>query len=140
MSKEFELARLAMVRAAKAGEIDPARGFAWTHRIHPARSTELEETFAADFKIGEQERENVWRRIDAGWRAGQLVSFYDLEGLPGEDNAGLDRWELITVCRLAFLDRRFDDAVWRALTVAGSGPIESQGLADPFSMEDDINY
>jgi hypothetical protein len=48
--------------------------------------------------------------------------------------------DIYYVCRLAFLDGRFDDTVWAALTEPGSGPIEAQGMTQEFRLEDDINY
>lgn len=129
-----------MVRAARAGEIGEARGYAWAKRIFPLQCYELEEKFESDFRITRDHVDSVLRAIDDGWRKKKLISFYDLEGPFGERASGLDRMDLVAVCRLAFLDRRFDDEVWKALTVAGSGPIESQGLADPFNLNDDITY
>ncbi|XSC43437.1 hypothetical protein ACF1BQ_036600 [Bradyrhizobium sp. RDT10] len=68
MTKEFELARLAMVRAAKAGEVDPARGLAWSHRIHPLNGRDLEDVFKDDFKIRAEDVEAILEMIDDGWR------------------------------------------------------------------------
>jgi antitoxin MazE len=139
MSKEFEVARLQMVRAARAGEISNVRGYAWAHRIYPFNPYDVEEAFESDFHIGREASDEVLKAIDDGWRKKKFVSFYDLEG--SRDRAdGLDRMDIYHICRLAFLDGRFDDSVWKALTVAGSGPIESQGLAKEFEMEHDISY
>ncbi|MDI4231492.1 hypothetical protein OZ411_01520 [Bradyrhizobium sp. Arg237L] len=139
MSKEFELARLAIVRAVMAGDIDEARGFAWAHRIYPLRSTPLEEAFADDFHVSREKVDEVLRLVDSGWRKKNLVTFYDLEGV-GSEGVGLARMDLVAVLRTAYLDRRFHDDVWRKLVEPGSGPVESQGLADKFSVEDDISY
>jgi hypothetical protein len=139
MTKEFEIARLHMVGLARAGQIDRVRGYAWARRIYPFNPYDLEETFEADFKIGRNQSERVLVAIDNGWRNNNPISFSDLEGFGGSDS-GLGRMEIVHVCRLAFLDGRFDDTVWEALTVPGSGPIESQGLAGPFAMENDINF
>ncbi|MGY2936006.1 hypothetical protein ACVWZ6_005608 [Bradyrhizobium sp. GM6.1] len=139
MSKEFEIARLQLVSAGKAGAIDEARAFAWAHRVHPLRSTPLEEKFAEDFEIGREKVDEVLRIVDQGWRDGKLVTYYELEGLGGS-GVGLARMELVAVLRMAFLDRRFDKSVWNELVKPGSGPIESQGMTDPFSSEDDFDY
>lgn len=139
MSKEFELARLAVISAGRAGEIDDARAFAWAHRIHPLHSTPLEEVFAEDFEIGREKVDEVLQIVDQGWRDGKLVTYYELEGL-GACGVGLARMELVAVLRLAFLDRRFDQRVWNELVKPGSGPIESQGMTDPFSAVDDLSY
>jgi hypothetical protein len=138
MTKEFELARLHMVRAAKHDEIDHVRGYAWAHRIYPFNPSNLEQAFKDDFTIRSETTEEILRAIDDGWTQKKLITFYNLEDL--RDEHRLDRMDIYHVCRLAFLDRRFDDSIWKALTVAGSGPIESQGLADPFDMERDIDY
>jgi hypothetical protein len=139
MRKEFEVARLAMVRAAIAGEIDAARGFAWSHRIHPLHSTPLEEEFADDFHVSRSKVEEVLKIVDDGWRSQNLVTFYELEGL-GNAGVGLERMDLVAVLRMACLDRLFDESVRQKLVERGGGPIESQGLADPYSVEDDIQY
>lgn len=139
MAKEFEIARLTMIRAARSGEIDQARGFAWAHRIHPFHSTPLEEAFEDDFHIGLANREEVMGIIDRGWRSNKLVTFYEIEGFGGT-GVNLGRMDIVAILRLAFLDSRFDEAVWRALVEPGSGPLESQGLADQFSVDDDLNY
>jgi hypothetical protein len=139
LSKEFELARLHMIRAAQAGEIDQVRGYAWAHRIYPLNPDALEEAFKDDFTVGRDEREEVLLAMEEGWRKKKPVSFYDLEGFRDRQE-GLDRMEIYHVCRLAFLDGRFHETVWEALTVPGSGPIETQGMTDEFNMQDDINY
>ncbi|KRR14938.1 hypothetical protein [Bradyrhizobium valentinum] len=137
MGKEFEIARLAIIRACKAGEIDEGRGYAWSRRIFPLNPRDLEFAFAEDFTIGQEKRDEVYQIIDEGWRKNKLVKFYDLEGLGGS-GIKLDRMDLVAVCRLAHIGDLFDDALYKALVAPGSGPIESQGLANPFSMEDDI--
>jgi hypothetical protein len=141
LKKEFEIARLSMVRATREEAIEPARGFAWSRRIYPLNPTPLEEAFADDFRVNRKQVDAVLRGIDEGWRARKPRTFYELEDAFGnQHSAGIDRMDLVFLCRMTFLDRRFDEDLWKALTVAGSGPIESQSLADPFDMEDDINY
>lgn len=140
MSKEFEIARLAIVRATMANEIDISRGYAWSHRIYPLSSGQLEETFKTDFNVSEEQVSSLLRTIDDAARKKKPVSFYDLEGPFGSNDGGLSRMELYHVCRLAFLDRRFDADVWSALTKPGSGPIETQGMTKEFSMQSDIDY
>jgi hypothetical protein len=135
MTKEFELARLHMVNAGRAEEIDRSRAYAWAHRIYPLDPRDLEDTFVADFKIGPNRSGAIMTMIDVGWRNKKPVSFYDLESAIGGD-----RMEIYHVCRLAFLDRRFDDNVWKALTVPGSGPIETQGMTEDFDEESDLPY
>jgi hypothetical protein len=120
--------------------ISTARGYAWAHRIYPFSVREIEEKFEDDFNIGRDAADDVLQKIEAGWRSNKPVTFYDLEGIGGQGSGGLHRMEIYYVCRLAFLDGRFDDTVWAALTKPGSGPIETQGMTEEFRMEDDINY
>lgn len=140
VSKEFELARIQMVRAALAEEIDIARGYAWAHRIYPFNPCDLEKAFEDDFRVGRDASDAVLRIIDEGWHQKKLISFYDLESNGEIRPHRLDRMDIYHVCRLAFLDDRFDDDVWKALTVAGSGPIETQGMLDEFEAERDLSY
>ena len=136
MSKEFEIARLNMVSLARDEEIDRVRGYAWAHRIYPFNPYALEEVFADDFTIGRTKVNNIMKMIDEGWRNKQPVSFYDLESAFGHG----DRMEIYYVCRLAFLDGRFDDTIWKALTVNGSGPVETQGMTEDFDVDHDLSY
>jgi hypothetical protein len=141
LSKEFEIARLIIVQAGFAGKIESARAFAWSHRIHPISPAALEDEFKLDFKITDSQVDAVMQEIDAGWRLKKPVTFYNLETKLGHGTAtSLGRMDLIGICRVAFLDNRFDDAVWKALTVSGSGPIESQGMCKPFNPEDDLDF
>jgi hypothetical protein len=140
VSKEFEIARLQMIKAARDGDIDRARGYAWAHRICPFDVREIEEKFQDDFKIGRDAADDVLLKIEDGWRSNKPVTFYDLERFGGQQARGLHRMDIYHVCRLAFLDGRFDTTVWTALTKPGSGPIETQGMAREFRMDDDINY
>lgn len=135
MSKEFEIARLQIIFAARQGLTDPVRAFAWSHRIYPFQPSELEEAFKEDFDVSSDDIGAVLTCIDDGWKSEKKTTFYEIEAKLRSD---LDRGDIISVCRLAFLDGRFDTDVWKALTVAGSGPIESQGIALPFDLDTDI--
>jgi hypothetical protein len=136
LSKEFELARLQMIRAARAGDVDQGRGYAWAHRIFPFNPRNLEEIFESDFKISRKAVDDVVRAIADGWRSKKYVQFYDLEG----KFQSLDRMEIYHICRLAFLEDSFDSKVWKALTENGSGPVETQGMCEPFKLDYDIEY
>lgn len=142
MSKEFEIARLLVVAAARRDECDRGLGFAWSSRIYPFfheyRSTEA---FAEEFIVSREQVKAIIEHIDKQWLAKESFTFYELEQKFGDrwsGNGKIDRGKLIDVCRYAFLSRRFDQSLWQALTVEGSGPVESQGLADEFDPIDDL--
>lgn len=140
MTKEFEIARLLMLQAARSKQISESQGFAWAQRMWPLRISPIEQAFQADFDITDRQVEATSSEIDKAWRSGTPIDYYTLEQRHGPSTVtGLDRMQVVAICRMFFLDGRFDQTVWHALTVPGSGPIESQGLADPFKPNDDLH-
>jgi hypothetical protein len=84
--------------------------------------------------------DTVLRIIGNGWREKKLVQFYHVEDHADVRESRMGRMDIYHVCRLAFLEDRFDKEVWKALTVPGSGPIETQGMLDDFNPKDDLSY
>lgn len=141
MSKEFEIARLLMMRATLDGLISESRGYAWSARVSPINKTQTEQTFASDFSVSDAQADAVAKDIDAADLAGQPIQFYTLEQTHGPGTAtNLSRMEIVAVCRMYFLDSRFTPQTWKGLVAPGSGPIESQGMADPFKASHDLDF
>lgn len=140
--RDFEIARLLMVRAARDKEIDEATGFAWAHRIYPMlAASPVAEAFKADFETSTDEVDAVLKAIDKIADANdQKVGFYDLSDAlnVGHGRGEMTRGQLINICRYIFLDRRFNAEVWESLVEVGSGPVESQGVANPFDSKWDL--
>ncbi len=140
--KDFEIARLLMVRAARDGEIDQATGFAWAHRIYPMfGASPVAEAFKPDFETSTDDVEIVLKAIDKIAEAkDQEVGFYELADAlnVGHGRGEMTRGQLINICRYIFLDRRFSSRVWETLVQVGAGPVESQGIANEFDAKWDI--
>jgi hypothetical protein len=134
MSKDFEIARLHAITEARTSQHE-ALAYAWSRRVYPGFHTcPLVDAFEGDFAVGSEKFSTVLQLVDDDWMGAKALSFYDIEGqLGSRTNGEIDRSDLIAILRYVFLSGRFDDELWRRLTVNGSGPIESQGIADPFN-------
>lgn len=134
--KEFELARIMMVNAAREGHVEHHRGFAWASRICPNNPTPLEQAFGDDFDVDQAKVEAVLKVIDVGFLNRKPVTFYSLEAPIGQSKLGVSRYHLIAICRMAFLNGLFDEDTWRGLQ--SDSPSELGGFRRKFDPQDDL--
>ena len=132
MSKEFEIARILLINAARKADIARERGAAWAQRVYPLNPDRADEVFKDDFEVGESEVALVLREINAGSRAGEPISYRTLES-----RVNLDRPHLVAVCRCAHLEGRFDHEVWEALMK--DAPLEARSITADFDADHDLN-
>ena len=126
MSKEFEIARILLINAARAADIPQERGVAWAKRVYPLIPDQADEAFKDDFDVEESEVARVLQEIDAGAQSGQLITYRTLESRVG----------INIICRCAFLEQRFDPPVWQALMA--DAPLEARSITEPFDPDKDM--
>lgn len=137
-SKEFEIARMLMLRAFLDGVTnDEAQAFAWSSRVYPLRPGKLDEAFKDDFDVGQADVERVLTYLDEKWTAKTPVTFYEVESHFAR--SGIGRVDLIDMCRLFHLSRLFDQPFRDGLTANAGAPVEANGINRPFDRDDDIN-